>query len=94
MPTRYDTELQNRKNYLLKGSIESVEFTKFPVTEPGSLKLPPYVWLMKASSFHFLLWSKNDEEGKDEYYNYRRFQSDARLLEDSVKDVPASNPGK
>jgi hypothetical protein len=94
MPIRYDTELLNGKNYLLKGSVESVEFTKFPVTEPGNLKLPPYVWLMKASSFHFLLWSKNHEEGKDEYYNYRRFQSDARMLVDSVKDVRAPNAGK
>lgn len=94
MPTRYDAELLNTKNYLLKGSVESLEFTKFPVTEVGNLKLPPYVWLMGTSSFHFFLWSKNYEMGRDDYYNFRRFQSEAQLLEDSMKEVRSPSAGK
>jgi hypothetical protein len=94
MPARYDAELLNTKNYLLKDSVERLEFTRFPVTEARNLKLPAYVWLMEASSFHFFLWSKNYEVGRDDYYNYRRFQSDAQILEDSMREIPSPSASK
>lgn len=93
MPTQYDAELLNRKDYLLIGTTESIEFTRLPVTHPGKAQQPPNVWLIKSDSGHFL-WRASNEICKDAYYNYRRFQSDAHVLEDSVRQVPAPASSK
>jgi hypothetical protein len=88
MPTRYDVELLNRKNFLLAGTITSIEFTRLPVAPSGDVKLPPNVWLLHNNSGHFLFWPTNSEVLKSDYYNYKRFQADARVLQDSVQEIP------
>ena len=92
MPIRYDVELVNDKKPLLKGSTTSIEFTRLPVTQPASSQWPPNVWLVQNDSHHFIFWPKNSEVLRDDYYNYKRFQSDAHVIKDSLQEVPS--PGK
>jgi hypothetical protein len=92
VPARYDLELVNRKNFLQKGTVYSVEFTRLPVTQTGNSQLPPNVWLIHSDSGHFIFWPANSEVLHDDFYNYKRFQSDSRVLEDSVQVGPS--PGK
>ncbi len=91
MPTRYDIELLNSKKYLLSGSTGRNEFTRLPVTRPGDSRLPPVVWLIHGVRGHYsykILWSTNSSVTQIDCYNYKRFQSDARVLNDSVQESP------
>ena len=95
MTTRFDIELLNDKKYLLSGSTAREEFTRLPVTRSGDSPLPPMVWLIHSKSGHFsyrALWSAGSSISQIDCYNYKRFQSDAHVIEDSVQEVPA--PGK
>jgi hypothetical protein len=95
MPSRYDVELINRKTWLLKGTTSSTEFTKVPVMQIGNQHLPPYVWLVHIGTGRFIFSSPtNSELFKGEYYNYKRFQSDARVYMNSVNEAPAASAGK
>jgi len=95
MPTRFDIELLNNKNYLLSGSTGRSEFTRLRVTRPGDSQLPPVVWLIHGKSGHFsykILWSTNSSVTQIDCYNYKRLQSDAHVIDDSMRKV--SPPGK
>jgi hypothetical protein len=96
IPSRYDVELINRKgDTLLPRTTSSTEFARLPVTQAGTSQLPAYVWLQHAGTGHFIFaGSKNSEVYKEEFYNYRRFQADAHVREDSVEEVPAPDTDK
>lgn len=89
MPTRYTIKLINGKHYLMKGSTSSIEFTRWPVTRSTNLQSPRYVWLIHGLTGSSLYSPKCSESLSEDYYNYKRFQSDAHVLEDSVREVPA-----
>jgi len=97
MPSRYDVELLNKKNYLQKGSTFRVENTRLPITESGNSRLPPKVWLVHTINGHpacRILWVTEIGVCEDDFYNYRRFQSEARVIEDSVRENGAPAVGK
>ena len=97
MPSRYDVELLNKKNYLQKGSTFRVENTRLPITESGNSRLPPKVWLVHTINSHpacRILWVTEIGVCEDDFYNYRRFQSEARVIEDSVRENGAPAVGK
>jgi hypothetical protein len=94
MPARYDVKLVNRKSYLLNESTLSIQFARLPVTESGNSQLPPNVWLMQNDNALFIFWPANSEVLHDDYYNYKRFQSEAHVIDDSVQEVPVHGTGK
>jgi hypothetical protein len=94
MPSRYDVQLVSRKRYMLVGSFTGVEFTRLPVSPPPDSQPAPHVWLMHGSTAHFIFWPTNSEVLRDDFYNYKRFQSDAHVLEHSVQEVPDPAAGK
>jgi hypothetical protein len=97
MPTRYDVELLNRKDYLQKGSTFRVENARLLIAESGSFHLPPKVWLVRTITGHpicRILWLTQVGVCEHNFYNYRRFQTDAHMLDDSIPELPASDVGK
>jgi hypothetical protein len=103
MPTRYEVELQRDvkllrdQGHLLKGGTFSREFARLPFTQPGKSQLPEIVWLLhswNARLNYRTLWNTNTSVSHVDAYNYKRFQSDARVIENSVQEVPAPATGK
>jgi hypothetical protein len=91
MPTRLEVELLNDKSFLLKGSTDRRDF--FPLQIPPDRNNHPVqtVWLLRYDEGHSnlkFLWSRQTELFEDTSSNYRRFQVDARVLPDSIRDVP------
>jgi hypothetical protein len=96
MPARFEVELLNTKGSLLKGSRDRRDF--FPLEVPGdsSGHPPQTVWLLRHDEGHFslkILWSRQTEFWEDSSTNFRRFTVNARILPDSVRDVPQQSVG-
>lgn len=103
MPTRYDVELLRDmkllrdQGHLSKGGSFRREFARLPITQPGKSQLPQFVWLLQswtARLSYRTLWNTNISVSHVDAYNYKRFQSDAHVLENSVQEVPAPATGK
>jgi len=91
MPTRYEVELLRDKNYLLKGGTLRREFARLPVTQPENSHWPENVWMVHGWIAHYswrMFRTTNSSVCQADFYNYKRFQSDAHILEDSVQEVP------
>jgi hypothetical protein len=91
LPTRFEVELLNDKSFLLKGSTDRRDF--FPLQNPPDWSNHPLqtVWLLRHDEGHSnlkFLWSRQTELFEDTSSNYRRFKVDARVLPDSIRDVP------
>ena len=92
MPTRYEVELLRDKKYLLKGGTSQRELTRLPVTQSENSHWPENVWMIHGWNAHYswrMFRITSSSVSKADFYNYKRFQSDAHVLEDSVQEVPA-----
>jgi hypothetical protein len=49
---------------------------------------------MQNDNALFIFWPANSEVLHDDYYNYKRFQSEAHVIDDSVQEVPVHGTGK
>jgi len=97
VPSRYDIELLNKRDYLQKGSTFSVEFTRLPITESGNSRLPSKVWLIQTENYRLLcriLWEKSSDICEHHFYNYKKVRADEHVVEDSVRELPATGAGK
>jgi hypothetical protein len=92
MPTRYDVELVNDKKYLVKGTTTSIDFMRMEAAGTADGGPKQVVWLMRSGSGHLeYLWQgqRTREIAEDRRVNYRKFRSDMRMLDDSVRVVPS-----
>jgi hypothetical protein len=95
MPTRYGVELLRDRGPLLKGGAFSRDFTRLPIPETGKSQSSENVWLIHSWTTQFcyhLLGSTYTLINHVDVSNYKRFQSDAHVIDDSVQE--AAPPGK
>jgi hypothetical protein len=92
MPTRYDAELVNDLNYLTKGTTTSIEFMRMEAPATAAGNPDQVVWLVHRSAGHLgYLWRRKPTwcTSEEELVNYRKFRSDMRMVDNSVREVPS-----
>jgi hypothetical protein len=91
IPARYEVELLNDKNYLLKNSKLRRDFSRLEKALDPNDRSSETVWLQSREEGHFNLkffWYRQFETYEDTSYNYKRFKADMHILENSLQEVP------
>ena len=93
MPTRFEVELVKDKRFLLTETKLQQNYFRLDgeATEAGHPAEP--TWLENHAVGHFL-WSSGSETFDDVSYNFKRFKTDARVLNDSVQVLDPQSPYK